>query len=80
LKAAMDSARRSAEAIAHSVGKKLGQLLEVQYGDKRQTRNPRYWSSHSDAAVDYCKSSFAAQIEPEDIASDETVSVTWQFE
>ena len=57
----------------------LGDLVEVLYGERRHPTTLTYRVNQDWGQVDYCKVSYADEIEPEEIESSEKVSVTWEL-
>ena len=79
LEDAFAAARKSAEILARSSGCTLGDLVEVLYGERRHPTTLTYRVNQDWGQVDYCKVSYADEIEPEEIESSEKVSVTWEL-
>ena len=79
LEDAFAAARKSAEMLARSSGCTLGDLVEVLYGERRHPTTLTYRVNQDWGQVDYCKVSYADEIEPEEIESSEKVSVTWEL-
>lgn len=78
LEAAFIDARKSAELLARSSGGTLGELVEMQYGERRGPTTQNYRVSQEAGRISYCKTSYADQIEPENIVCSEQVSATWK--
>ena len=79
LEDAFAAARKSAEILASSSGFTLGDLVEVLYGERRHPTSLMYRVNQDWGQVDYCKVSYADEIEPEEIETSEKVSVTWEM-
>ena len=79
LEDAFAAARKSAEILARSSGCTLGDLVEVLYGERKHLTTMTYRVNQDWGQFDYCKLSYADEIEPEAIETSEKVSVTWEL-
>jgi uncharacterized protein YggE len=79
LEAAFAAAKNSAELLARSSGCELGDLVEVLYGERRHPTTLSYCINQEWGHVDYCRLSYADEIEPKEIENSEKVSVTWEL-